>query len=99
MEDLFLSSRTLKEGEVVVDCRTAEEFNEGHVPGALNIDHEDLVDRAQELKNFKKVYVYCRSGGRATWAVDELERQGLTHLVCIVGSGMPNWISAGHPVE
>jgi phage shock protein E len=85
--------------EVVLDVRSPEEFAEGHIPGSLNIPHEEVARKANELKKYDTVYIHCRSGGRAQIAAAELEKHGVKNLVCVVGSGMPDWIAAGYPVE
>lgn len=85
--------------EVILDVRTREEFAEGHIPGSLNIPHDEVAQKAAELKKYETVYIHCRSGGRVQMAAAELERLGVTNLVCVVGSGMPDWEAAGFPVE
>lgn len=85
--------------ELILDVRTPEEFSEGHVPGARNIPHDEILGHAEELKPFETVYVYCRSGNRVGMAAMDLSRAGVENLVCIVGGGMPDWIAAGLPVE
>jgi rhodanese-related sulfurtransferase len=42
------------------------------------------------------VYVHCRSGGRAGFAVKALQQAGLTNLVCIGNTGMLHWVAAGY---
>lgn len=51
---------------ILVDVRTVEEFNNGHISGAINIPHHLLKERLTELKNYKKhqIILYCRSGRR-----------------------------------
>ncbi len=98
MEDLNGKLSSLGKDELILDVRTAEEFQEGHIAGALNIDHESVLDHVDELKRFKAVYVHCRSGGRAGFAVNALQQAGLTNLVCIGNTGMLHWVAAGYPV-
>src|SRR5690606_16687451 len=85
--------------ELILDVRSSEEFSAGHIPGARNIPHTEVARHLQELKGFKKVYIHCRSGGRATQAFQMLSQLGLNNLVCIGGSGMKDWLEAGYPVE
>lgn len=90
----------LKSTELVLDVRTAEEFREGHVPGSKNIPHDQISpSHLENLKKYDCVYVYCRAGGRAGMAADELKKAGIKHIVQVANSGMPEWNSAGFPVE
>ena len=57
----------LKEGAIIVDVRTVEEFKSGNITGSKNIPLHILPTRVQELKG-KKVVLVCRSGGRASQA-------------------------------
>lgn len=52
---------------VLIDVRTPEEFAEGHVPGAinLNVQDENFAKKVSELDSTKNYYIYCRSGVRA----------------------------------
>ena len=88
----------LAQGEVVLDVRSPEEFSEGHIAGARNIPHDEVLSHVEELKKFKTVFVHCHAGGRAQVAAMDLESAGLTNLVCIPGSGMRDWLAAGFPV-
>ena len=99
MSDLHSTWQELGEDEVIVDNRRAEEFAEGHVPGSLNIPLGSESSRAEELKAYNKVYMYCRSGRRAQTALTNLSLLGLNNLVCVSHTGMPNWIAASYPVE
>lgn len=52
---------------VLIDVRTPEEYAEGHVPGAINLDvkNEAFAKKVSELDSTKNYYIYCRSGVRA----------------------------------
>jgi rhodanese-related sulfurtransferase len=68
-------------GVTVLDVRTAAEFESGHVPGAVNIPHDQVATRAAELgAKGAPVLLYCRSGRRSGLAAAELARQGFTAL-------------------
>lgn len=84
---------------VVVDVRTPEEFAEGHLPGALNIDFksDDFVSSAENaLGKERVVYVYCRSGRRSAAAAAILAEKGFS-LVNLEG-GIIDWQKKGFPV-
>jgi rhodanese-related sulfurtransferase len=100
MHDLNDKLGQLAEGEVILDVRTEEEFEEGHIPGAINISHESVADRIDELKKYKKIYIHCRSGGRVRVAAAALQAAGLgDRMVCIFDGGMLDWAAAGYPLE
>ena len=69
-------------GTVVLDVRTPDEFAEGHLAGAVNIDVQaaDFAARAAELPTDAPVVVYCRSGNRSAAAVTVLRDLGFTDL-------------------
>jgi len=89
----------LKPDELILDVREPEEFAEGHIPGAKNIPHEEVVQHAPELKKYRTLYVHCRSGRRVQLCCAELAQAGLGNIVMIPSGGMPDWIDAGYPVE
>lgn len=59
----------------MLDVRKQSEFEEGHIPGALNIAHTRLLDRINEVPKDKPVMVSCRSGARSAVAAALLERE------------------------
>lgn len=89
----------LAEDDLILDVRTPSEFAEGHIKGAQNQDHESVDSIADELKNYKTVYVHCKMGGRAQKAAEELEMAGLTNIVCVSQGGMHRWMEMGWEVE
>lgn len=99
MTELHHKFIKLKENELVLDVRTQEEFEEGHIPGALNVSHEQVIDHIGKFKNYETIYVYCRSGGRVQKACHDLYMAGLRNLVGVVSGGMSDWIEHGFPVE
>lgn len=60
----------------VLDVRKATEFQEGHVPGALNIAYTRLADRLDELPRERELLVHCQTGIRASYAAALLAREG-----------------------
>ncbi len=50
--------------DIVLDVRTEEEFNDGHLPNAINIPLDELRERLHELDKNKKIYIYCAVGIR-----------------------------------
>jgi rhodanese-related sulfurtransferase len=87
-------------GLVVLDVRTPQEFAEGHVPGAVNIPHEELEVRLGELESVRggDVVVYCRSGRRSEIALSVLEKAGFSRRFHLEGD-FQAWSAAKRPVE
>lgn len=83
---------------VMVDVRTADEYAEGHIPGATLIPVQELAARVNEVSNNRQVYVYCRSGVRSARASKILAEAGFTHIENIEG-GIMAWQTAGYPIE
>ncbi len=84
----------------IVDVRTPEEFNNGHLKNALNIDWNGDKFEAQ-LKNLDKnkpQFVYCLSGGRSSSAAELMRKEGFKKVYEMKG-GMMAWNSANKPVE
>ena len=97
MLELKSHFENLQKDELILDVRTPAEFTESHVPNAKHIPFDLVMNHVDELKHFKNVYVYCRSGNRSYNACAILESLGLKNLVCIDEGGMPDWNEAGYP--
>ncbi len=98
--DVQAFSRLTEDPDVVVlDVRTAEEFKDGHIEGAVLIDQgqSDFVEKAKAaLPLDKRVAVYCRSGRRSANAAGKLAAEGY-QCVNLVG-GILAWKEAGKSV-
>ncbi len=78
---------------VVLDVRTEDEFNEGIILGAINIDiykGQGFIDAIEELDKSKNYYVYCRSGGRSGQACSIMSELGFENAYNLLG-GIMNW--------
>ena len=77
-----IATQPAKAKGVWIDVRSAEEFKEGHLQGALNIPHDQIVDRIKSVSPDKNapVNLYCRSGRRAETAKQVLESMGYTNV-------------------
>ncbi len=71
-----------EEGYVILDVRTQEEYDEGHIPGAIVIPLAEIEDRAEEELTDKDqlILVYCRSGRRSKMAAEALVQLGYTNI-------------------
>ena len=74
------------EGAVLLDVRTPQEYQEGHIPGSKNLPLQtiDKVDSIVENKD-TVLYVYCHSGARSRQAVSYLQHMGYTNVNNIGG--------------
>lgn len=68
---------------IIVDVRRADEYAEGHIPGAINIENEDIMDENPvELPDRDQlIYVYCRSGRRSQEAAAKLAALGYSSVI------------------
>jgi rhodanese-related sulfurtransferase len=92
--------RRARAGDViVVDARPANEYAAGHIPGALSIPIDDLKHRLQRLPKSKPYVAYCRGPYcvYADQAVEQLRASG--RRAKRLAAGLPEWKSAGFPVE
>ena len=69
-------------GYIIIDARTQEEYDQGHIPGAILIPYGEIADRAEkELPDKDQlILVYCRSGRRSKIAAEELVKLGYTNV-------------------
>ena len=77
----------------LIDVRTSEEFNAGHIEGAINIDfknEEVFYQSFQRLNKKNPVYVYCRSGNRSKKSADKLLEMGFSKVYDLKG-GYIDW--------
>ncbi|HUV54186.1 MAG TPA: rhodanese-like domain-containing protein [Candidatus Krumholzibacteriaceae bacterium] len=76
-------ARTLIEDKpdlVILDVRTASEYEDGHIEGAINIPVQELGDRLDELSRDDELLVYCRTGNRSAQAVGILRDAGFAKI-------------------
>lgn len=86
------------EKSIVIDVRSLEEYQAGHIPGAVNRPIEKLEIYEEALRAYDHVYVNCFSGGRSGMACARLAQSGLKDVRNVEG-GMMLWKRAGYPVE
>ena len=86
------------EGVYIVDLRTAQDFQAGHIPGAVLIPLDDLALRSGELPVGKSILFYCHTGNLSLEAIRMLDDIGFMNLSSLEG-GLREWITAGYPIE
>lgn len=84
---------------VVLDIRTEEEFKDGHIAKAQNIDFLDrsFGEKLDKLDKSKPYLVHCASGGRSTKSLSQFKAKGFTNIYHLDG-GFSAWEAAGKPV-
>ena len=86
-------------GVIILDVRTPEEFNAGHIANAININVADsnFSSEVSKLDKNATIAVYCRSANRSAVATNEMADLGFTDMYDMQG-GIIDWEAAGGPV-
>ena len=90
-------SKQTNESDVqIIDVRTPEEFAQGHIENAININIMDnnFETEISKLDKSKKTLVYCKSGGRSSEAAQKLSSMGFENISNLEG-GLLAWQNAG----
>lgn len=84
---------------ILLDVRSEEEYNAGHISGAINISHTNIEKQLPALSRYKdqKVIVHCRSGRRAKIAETLLQENGFNHIYHLTGD-YNAWVKAELPL-
>ena len=71
-----------EEGYIILDVRTQEEYDQGHIPGAILIPDTEIKAKAEDVLTDKEqmILVYCRSGRRSKLAAETLVELGYTNI-------------------
>ena len=95
----FISSSDLNELEeaeyILIDVRTTDEFNSGHIEGSINIDFYDkkiFTEFFEKIEKSKPIFIYCRTGNRSKQSSELLKKIGFNSVFDLEG-GYANWIS------
>ncbi|MCI6974009.1 MAG: rhodanese-like domain-containing protein [Oscillospiraceae bacterium] len=85
------SRGNLSSASTHLDVRTAQEYSEKHIPGAINIANESIgTEDISELPDKDQlILVYCRSGNRSKQASEKLVKLGYTNIIEI--GGINSW--------
>ena len=67
---------------IILDTREQDEFDDGHIPGAILIPYTEIENKAEEMipDKDKQILVYCRSGRRSKIASESLAKLGYTNV-------------------
>ena len=95
------ADQAIREANVLVDVREADEFAAGHLPGSVHISRGMLEFRFQAMPALQsrdiKIVLYCKTSGRAALAGAALLDMGYLNVQNIAG-GFDAWVAAGKPV-
>jgi len=93
------TQRKVRPNLFILDVRTPGEVEEGKIPGATAVRLSDLAQNLDKLPDDKDttIYVYCKGGTRAAYAVATLHTLGYTEAYNM--GGFVDWKEAGYPVE
>lgn len=83
--------------QTIIDIRTPEEFSEGHIDGAININYFDsnFMDQIAKYDKNQPLFIYCRSGNRTTSASKKVADFGFKEIYDLEG-GILYWIKNGN---
>jgi rhodanese-related sulfurtransferase len=91
----------IRQADVLIDVREADEFAAGHLPGAVLVPRGLLEFRLSGTPALSgrdlKVVLYCKTSGRAALAAQTMQSMGYLNVTSIAG-GFDAWTSAGKPV-
>jgi len=91
----------IRDADVLLDVREADEYAAGHLPGAVHVSRgmlEFKLSNAPQLSaRDKKFVLYCKTSGRAALAAVAMQQMGYLNVRSIAG-GYDAWAAAGKPV-
>src|SRR5919106_3415351 len=98
--DVARARELLEDGAAALDVRERDEWEEGHIPGAVHIPRGSLEGRIESRipDRSQAVVVYCSGGSRSAFAAKTLEDLGYEHVLSLAG-GFTDWKRNGFPFE
>ena len=75
-EDLTLAREAIKNGGIIIDVRTAEEFKQKHIKGAINIPIDSIMKNGINISKDREIVLYCRTGSRSGVVARMLKKSG-----------------------
>ena len=78
----FISSLN---AEIIIDVRTIDEYNSGHIENSLNIEWQAIDEISESIAKDEKIYLYCRSGNRSGKAKNILINMGYKDVINLGG--------------
>lgn len=96
--DTFVRMSMSEQPLVLLDVRSAEEYEKKHIAGSASVPAPDIRTRYREFDPKKGTAVICGSGRRSSVAASILKMHGFSHVFNVAG-GMTGYEAAGHPTE
>lgn len=78
---------------MILDVRTPQEYEEGYIPGSINLNIYDANEFMSEIQSYNKessFYIYCKSGARSSQACQIMSQLGFANVFNLIG-GITNW--------
>lgn len=77
----------IRQGAILVDVRSNQEYNEGHIQGAINIPEYEITKRVEKEipKKNQQVVLYCQYGGRSKNSMNTMRKMGYTNVYNLFG--------------
>lgn len=94
VDKTFLKKEVLGKEVQLVDVRTPEEYESGHIDDAINfniINNENFLEQIETLDKDEPVYLYCKMGGRSNRAAELMKEKGFTKIYDYSG-GYNDWV-------
>lgn len=92
----------IKEADLLIDVREADEYLSGHIPGAVNFSRGMLEFKLSSQEIYKNpnlnIVLYCKTSGRSALCAAAIKSMGYKNVSSILG-GMDEWVAAGKPIE
>lgn len=91
----------IRDADVLIDVREADEFAAGHIPGAINVPRGVLEFKLSSTPELDardlRVVLYCKTSGRAALSACAMQEMGYMRVQSIAG-GFDAWAAAGKPI-
>lgn len=84
-------------GILVVDIRSADEYQREHIPGSINVPIDQLAQYDFSQHHCSSALFHCRSGQRTQMAKEQIEACGIEEVYCLQG-GLQQWQQCGLPI-
>jgi rhodanese-related sulfurtransferase len=95
------ADQAIRDADVLLDVREADEFASGHLPGAIHASRGMLEFKLSSNPELSSrdlhILLYCKTGGRAALAACALHDMGYLNVKSLAG-GFDGWLNAGNPV-
>jgi len=99
IETLYKQWLTLGNESIIIDIRSENDYQSGHIPGSKNIPFASVIERSAELTPFKHIYFYCYGGQGSTNVAKMLSDRGFDNIYYVGQAGLSDWQDNGYPLQ